>query len=124
MNYEITNNAGDIISLPAYTIKLAESIETVASFVDAPNNKFRDKIKKMYNFLETIIPKENIEEDIGSLNECDPNNVNLMFLKVVDAYNSPISEFNTDKISDKLDTIQIDKVVNLIESADKLSKKR
>ena len=124
MNYEITNNAGDIISLPAYTIKLAESIETVASFVDNPNNKFRDKIKKMYNFLETIIPKENIEEDIGSLNECDPNNVNLMFLKVVDAYNSPIAEFNTDKISDKLDTIQIDKVVNLIESADKLNKKR
>ena len=124
MNYEITNNAGDIISLPAYTIKLAESIETVASFVDNPNNKFRDKIKKMYNFLETIIPKENIEEDIGSLNECDPNSVNLMFLKVVDAYNSPIAEFNTDKISDKLDTIQIDKVVNLIESADKLNKKR
>lgn len=124
MNYEIITNDGKIIQLPNYTIKLAESIEAVSSFTENPNNKFREKIKKMYNFLETIIPKETIEEDVGSFNTCDPNNVNLMFLKIVDAYNSPLTEFNTDKISDRLDNIPLDKVTNLIESADKLNKKR
>lgn len=124
MNYEIMTNAGKIIQLPNYTIKLAESIEAVSSFTENPNNKFREKIKKMYNFLETIISKEIMNEDIGSFNTCDPNNVNLMFLKIVDAYNSPVTEFNTDKISDRLDNIPLDKVTNLIESADKLNKKR
>lgn len=124
MNYEVMTNAGKIIQLPNYTIKLAESIEAVSSFTENPNNKFREKIKKMYNFLETIISKEIMNEDIGSFNTCDPNNVNLMFLKVVDAYNSPVTEFNTDKISDRLDNIPLDKVTNLIESADKLNKKR
>ena len=124
MNYEIMTNTDKIVQLPNYTIKLAESIEAVSSFTENPNNKFREKIKKMYNFLETIISKEIMDEDIGSFNTCDPNNVNLMFLKVVDSYNSPVTEFNTDKISDRLDNIPLDKVANLIESADKLNKKR
>ena len=63
MNYEIMTNAGKIIQLPNYTIKLAESIEAVSSFTENPNNKFREKIKKMYNFLETIISKEIMNEE-------------------------------------------------------------
>ena len=119
-NYSITLEAtGETIHLPDYTVDIAEKIESVMLYADT-KARFRDKIKKMYDFLANLLGKETVVEQFGKFETCDPNDINLLFLKITDAYNRPVSDYNEDKIVEKLDKTQIDKLSKIVDSADKI----
>ena len=119
-NYNITWEAtGETIHLPDYTVDIAEKIESVMLYADT-KARFRDKIKKMYDFLDKLLGKEVVVGQFGKFENCDPNDINLLFLKITDAYNRPISDYNEDKIVEKLDKTQIDKLSKIVDSADKI----
>ena len=119
-NYSITWEAtGETIHLPDYTVDIAEKIESVMLYADT-KARFRDKIKKMYDFLANLLGKETVVEQFGKFETCDPNDINLLFLKITDAYNRPVSDYNEDKIVEKLDKTQIDKLSKIVDSADKI----
>ena len=119
-NYSITLEAtGETIHLPDYTVDIAEKIESVMLYADT-KARFRDKIKKMYDFLDKLLGKEVVVGQFGKFENCDPNDINLLFLKITDAYNRPVSDYNDDKIVEKLDKTQIDKLSKIVDSADKI----
>ena len=119
-NYNITWEAtGETIHLPDYTVDIAEKIESVMLYADT-KARFRDKIKKMYDFLANLLGKEKVVEQFGKFEACDPNDINLLFLRITDAYNRPVSDYNEDKIVEKLDKTQIDKLSKIVDSADKI----
>ena len=119
-NYNITWEAtGETIHLPDYTVDIAEKIESVMLYADT-KARFRDKIKKMYDFLANLLGKEKVVEQFGKFEDCDPNDINLLFLRITDAYNRPVSDYNEDKIVEKLDKTQIDKLSKIVDSADKI----
>ena len=119
-NYSITWEAtGETIHLPDYTVDIAEKIESVMLYADT-KARFRDKIKKMYDFLDKLLGKEVVVGQFGKFENCDPNDINLLFLKITDAYNRPVSDYNEDKIVEKLDKTQIDKLSKIVDSADKI----
>ena len=119
-NYSITWEAtGETIHLPEYTVDIAEKIESVMLYADT-KARFRDKIKKMYDFLDKLLGKEVVVGQFGKFENCDPNDINLLFLKITDAYNRPVSDYNEDKIVEKLDKTQIDKLSKIVDSADKI----
>ena len=119
-NYNITLEAtGETIHLPDYTVDIAEKIESVMLYADT-KARFRDKIKKMYDFLDKLLGKEVVVGQFGKFENCDPNDINLLFLKITDAYNRPVSDYNEDKIVEKLDKTQIDKLSKIVDSADKI----
>ena len=119
-NYNITWEAtGETIHLPDYTVDIAEKIESVMLYADT-KARFRDKIKKMYDFLANLLGKEVVVGQFGKFENCDPNDINLLFLKITDAYNRPVSDYNEDKIVEKLDKTQIDKLSKIVDSADKI----
>ena len=119
-NYSITWEAtGETIHLPDYTVDIAEKIESVMLYADT-KARFRDKIKKMYDFLDKLLGKEVVVGQFGKFETCDPNDINLLFLKITDAYNRPVSDYNEDKIVEKLDKTQIDKLSKIVDSADKI----
>lgn len=119
-NYNITWEAtGETIHLPDYTVDIAEKIESVMLYADT-KARFRDKIKKMYDFLDKLIGKEVVVGQFGKFENCDPNDINLLFLKITDAYNRPVSDYNEDKIVEKLDKTQIEKLSKIVDSADKI----
>lgn len=119
-NYNITwESTGETIHLPDYTVDIAEKIESVMLYADT-KAKFRDKIKKMYDFLANLLGKEKVVEQFGKFETCDPNDINLLFLRITDAYNRPVSDYNEDKIVEKLDKTQIDKLSKIVDSADKI----
>ena len=119
-NYSITWEAtGETIHLPDYTVDIAEKIESVMLYADT-KARFRDKIKKMYDFLSNLLGKEKVVEQFGKFETCDPNDINLLFLRITDAYNRPVSDYNEDKIVEKLDKTQIDKLSKIVDSADKI----
>ena len=119
-NYSITWEAtGETIHLPDYTVDIAEKIESVMLYADT-KARFRDKIKKMYDFLTNLLGKETVVEQFGKFETCDPNDINLLFLRITDAYNRPVADYNDDKIVEKLDKTQIDKLSKIVDSADKI----
>ena len=119
-DYNITWEAtGETIHLPDYTVDIAEKIESVMLYADT-KARFRDKIKKMYDFLDKLLGKEVVVGQFGKFENCDPNDINLLFLKITDAYNRPVSDYNEDKIVEKLDKTQIDKLSKIVDSADKI----
>lgn len=119
-NYNITWEAtGETIHLPDYTVDIAEKIESVMLYADT-KARFRDKIKKMYDFLDKLLGKEVVVGQFGKFENCDPNDINLLFLRITDAYNRPVSDYNEDKIVEKLDKTQIDKLSKIVDSADKI----
>ena len=119
-NYSITWEAtGETIHLPDYTVDIAEKIESVMLYADT-KARFRDKIKKMYDFLSNLLGKEKVVEQFGKFETCDPNDINLLFLRITDTYNRPVADYNDDKIVEKLDKTQIDKLSKIVDSADKI----
>ena len=119
-NYSITWEAtGETIHLPDYTVDIAEKIESVMLYADT-KARFRDKIKKMYDFLANLLGKETVVEQFGKFETCDPNDINLLFLRITDTYNRPVADYNDDKIVEKLDKTQIDKLSKIVDSADKI----
>ena len=119
-NYSITWEAtGETIHLPDYTVDIAEKIESVMLYADT-KARFRDKIKKMYDFLANLLGKEKVVEQFGKFETCDPNDINLLFLRITDTYNRPVADYNDDKIVEKLDKTQIDKLSKIVDSADKI----
>lgn len=91
MTYEISLNETNI-ELPNYSMKIAEKIENVDKQYVSSAKTYIDKIKLIYKFLIDLLGKEEVEEIIGTLEECDPNLVHLCYLRIVRAYNSPITE--------------------------------
>lgn len=40
----------------------------------------------MYKFESELIGKQKLSELIGDFNDCDPNDINLLYLKIVASY--------------------------------------
>lgn len=118
-DYTYYTQEGDAVSLPAYTMCIAEEIEQVTLFSDS-DARFRDKLKKMYTFLSSLLGESELVDLIGEFKDVDPNVVNIMFLGIVDTYNSPLTNYSNDKIASKIDESQLNKVAQLVESTEKL----
>ena len=118
-DYTYYTQEGDAVSLPAYTMSIAEEIEQVTLFSDS-DARFRDKLKRMYTFLSSLLGESELVDLIGEFKDVDPNDVNIMFLGIVDTYNSPLTNYSNDKIASKIDESQLNKVAQLVESTEKL----
>ena len=70
----------------------------------------------------------NLSAIIGSFDSLDPNELNLVYLNIIQAYSEPVNSHNNDeaktKIQDALSSIEgADKMVELIEKLEKLNLK-
>lgn len=116
---------GRELSLPNYTFKIAEKLEAL----EASNNsqkKFKEKCKSMYSFEKELLGDDEIKELIGEFEECDPNDISLLYRGIIDCYNSPIIQQRNEQISQLLDNSDLSKITNLvntINSIERLDKK-
>ena len=84
--------------------------------------KFREKCKTMFTTLENIIGNEKISELLGKFEECDPNDINLLYLSTVKAYGEPLNSYNTDSVYNSLNDMQVDKLTRLMDALEKANK--
>ena len=120
MEYTIVKN-GEVIELPKYSMKIAERLEQVDT-INKSAEKFKNKCKSMYELLVEIVGKEKLAELIGKLEDCDPNELNLLYLDVVESYNKPIEEKNTNSTNEKLNSVDIQKMTELLNAIGKSDK--
>ena len=120
MQYNINYN-DTVVTLPKYSLKIAEMLEQQDKINSSPI-KFREKCKTMFTTLENIIGNEKISELLGKFEECDPNDINLLYLSTVKAYGEPLNSYNTDSVYNSLNDMQVDKLTRLMEALEKANK--
>ena len=125
MNYQINVN-GSTYALPTYNIKIMQMLDEQEKKNNDSSVDILDKLKSLYNTCESLIP--NLSAIIGSFDSLDPNELNLVYLNIIQAYSEPVNSHNNDeaktKIQDALSSIEgADKMVELIEKLEKLNLK-
>ena len=120
MQYNINYN-DTVVTLPKYSLKIAEMLEQQDKINSSPI-KFREKCKTMFTTLENIIGNEKISELLGKFEECDPNEINLLYLSVIKAYGEPLNSYNTDSVYNSLNDMQEDKLTRLMDALEKAQK--
>ena len=117
MQYNINYN-DTVVTLPKYSLKIAEMLEQQDKINSSPI-KFREKCKTMFTTLENIIGNEKISELLGKFEECDPDDINLLYLSTVKAYGEPLNNYNTDSVYNSLNDMQVDKLTRLMDASGK-----
>lgn len=117
------NYGGEVVVLPQYSFNIATKLETQEE-INMSNKRFKEKCRCMYETISSILGSEKTKQLIGEFNdtECDPNELNVVYLLITRAYAEPVESFNNDELSNKLSSFDIDKVIKLIETAEKASK--
>ena len=125
MNYQINVN-GSTYALPTYNIKIMQMLDEQEKKNNDASVDILDKLKSLYNTCESLIP--NLSAIIGSFDSLDPNELNLVYLNIIQAYSEPVNSHNNDeaktKIQDALSSIEgADKMIELMEKLEKLNLK-
>ena len=76
--YSIVLN-GTEVNLPNYSFTTANKIEEIEISNNNAAKKFKDKCNLMYKFESELIGKQKLSELIGDFNDCDPNDINLLY---------------------------------------------
>lgn len=114
MNYSIEFDGANY-DLAPYSFGISDKLEKVDAFNEGTAT-VREKCKKMYDLESEIIGKDTFESDFGKFEDVDPNVLNILWLKIIDAYEKPLTDFQTERRSQTLDDVEADKVLKVLET--------
>ena len=102
----------------AFSAEFPRKLDDVLK-VDNLNIKARQKFEKLHEFVKDILGEANAKEILGSdnLDEIDLSDLSIGVLKINDAYNKPLNDYKMEKMRATLNSAQIDKINNLVNSA-------
>lgn len=126
MVYTIISDDMQSYDLPARTIKLVEKFEALEKFDAMPDVSIREKFKRLHNFIVEMLGKDVAREFLKSdkLEEIDTNLLTLTYKKIVDAYDKPISDYNTEKVQHSFDEMPLDRMTELIKATEEIKGKK
>lgn len=124
MQYTIIAN-GKSYDLPPKTMGVVEELERVSEIDNAKGLSIREKFQTIYDFMVGLMGAENTKEILGSddIDKVDLSDVSITFLKIVDAYDKPVSDHRTAQIKSQtrgLDAVSIDKIIDLAKTAERM----
>lgn len=117
MNYFIEFDNQEI-SLPQYTWEIEDKLVEADKINMSENKTSRQKGEHLYNLECELIGEDKTKEIVGGdLKSCDPNAIQVVFIKILRAYDKPIEDVNAEKEQPMLDQLG-----QISEYADKMSK--
>ncbi|MBO5372467.1 MAG: hypothetical protein J6A75_07085 [Lachnospiraceae bacterium] len=121
MGYTLIINSRSY-NLPKKNIKIMEKLDEALK-IDETNLSVRQKYERMYRIVKDIVGEENAKEMFGSdnLDEIDTSDIALAVLKINDAYDAPISEYQTEKMQGKINSIPTEKLASLGKSVQSIA---
>lgn len=123
MNYEITLEDGSALELPQYSMEIAKKLEN-ADKVNAGQQPFEKKTRAVYDTVADIIGKDKAREILGEFVQVDPNAVYVLYMRIVREYNRPIDDFNRESLEQKLEDTKAEKIVSVLDAAEKAQRLR
>lgn len=120
MEYTVIYN-GQSYDIPNYSIKISEKLEEI-ELLNRGNQKFRDKCKKMYDFIGEVLTKQVANELIGKFEDSDPNTINILYLEIVKSYNKPLADYNESEVEKRINTDELEKMLELVKALPSIEK--
>lgn len=120
MEYTVIYN-GQSYDIPNYSMKISEKLEEIET-QNRGNMKFRDKCKKMYDFIGEILTKQTAIEILGKFEDTDPNAINILYLEILKSYNKPLMDYNDAEVEKKINSDELEKVLELVKALPQLEK--
>lgn len=117
MNYFIEFDNQEI-SLPQYTWEIEDKLVEADKINMSENKTSRQKGEHLYNLECKLIGEDKLKDLVGGdIKSCDPNAIQVVFIKILRAYDKPIEDVNAEKEQPMLDQLG-----QISEYADKMSK--
>lgn len=78
----------------------------------------------MFDFIESLVGAENAKEILGSdkLDEVDLCDVTLTFKKIIDAYDKPLEEYQTQQMEDQMRRIPVEQMAGITHALDSIAR--
>ena len=110
--------------LPKKTLNVVEKIDEIMKVDTVKGLSVRQKFEKLHDFTKAIMGEENAREAFGTdnLSEMDLAELTLAVRNIIDAYEKPISDYETQKAMKKFDAIpmkKIDSISKMVEMSAK-----
>ena len=116
MKYSIEFKDIDL-ELPNYNLDIAEALEKADKANMSETKTYREKTETLYNTISNILGKDKVVELVGKLKECDPNDIQILFLTIGHSYNKPVDDYQ-DKITEET----MSKLEDMKEVAEQMNK--
>ena len=125
MEYTVIVN-GQSYDLPKKTMKVAEDIDKLLKADTDTKIALKDKYKKQHDFIKCLIGEDNAKEIFATddINEIDLPEITLTVKKIIDAYDKPITDYYAEKSADRINSLPIDKIVELVKVTKDMSQKK
>ena len=120
MEYTVIYN-GQSYDIPDYSIKISEKLEEI-ELLNRGNQKFKDKCRKMYDFIGEILTKQVASELIGKFEDSDPNTINILYLEIVKSYNKPLTDYNEAEVEKRINSDELEKMLELVKALPSIEK--
>lgn len=100
--------------LPKKTVAVMGKLDDVLK-VDTLKCSAREKFAKLHGFVKDTLGEENAAEILGTtvLDDIDLSELQLVVLRINDAYEKPLADYRNEKMREKLDSIPTEKIVSL-----------
>jgi len=105
------------LELPNYNLDIAEALEKADKVNMSESKSYREKTEILYNTISNILGKDKVVELVGKLKECDPNDIQILFLTIGHSYNKPVDDYQ-DKITEET----MSKLEDMKEVAEQMNK--
>lgn len=105
------------LELPNYNLDIAEALEKADKVNMSESKSYREKTETLYNTISNILGKDKVVELVGKLKECDPNDIQILFLTIGHSYNKPVDDYQ-DKITEET----MSKLEDMKEVAEQMNK--
>ena len=116
MIYTVIASNGQSYDLPPKTIDVMEKLDKILK-VDSEKSSIRQKYQKVLDFVKFILGDDNTAEILGgkAVDEIDVGELEVLVLKIQDAYNDAVNDYKSEKLRSTFDSIPADKLSALTE---------
>ena len=118
MQYTLIYN-GQSYDLPKFTLATKEKITKINQQNENTTIADKSKYTDMYKFIVESIGQENADTIFESqkLEEIDLSEITIVYLGITIGYDKPVNDYNNASMQEKINSMNIDKVTNLANSA-------
>lgn len=123
MEYTIIIN-GRSYDLPKKTVTVVEELDEIMKVDAVKGLTVNQKFEKLHSFIKGLVGEDSAEEMFGSkdLAEIDLSELTLAVRYVIDAYDKPVTDYETSRSMRKFDGLPIDKIIATVNAAEKVAK--
>ena len=110
-------------NLPNYNVEMVRKLEALDE--QSANASSSEQLQLLYNYINETLGEEVTNGLLGDFDNADPNEVNIVYISIVNAYHKPIAEHELkereSEMKENFKAVQSEKIVDLMNALSKAS---